>query len=450
MPDREIQKTMARVVRQCLAANSNGVPNEKIFYRIQQVRVELAMALLQRLVDVQSRGTEVFGILSVAWDTTSSTHPTYESALLNDDMEYYGSLLNILFLALQFHLAGPHRSDPEALSKRPEVSSDLSIVLQIVKTVVAQGMRALTIYLHEESQRVSPKDFAVLTAILQTGLKVKDVDRIYEQISYDLIEGDAIRYGLTLFSWSYQLTVAGDPIYGELSILYLLELSCIPMVAEQMAVDGLLANLSTYRLTEVLRQPQGCGPFDAVPRLFAIWSSGILRLCLNLLYHVGRTAPEISAFLNQFDGQLRRATNAFSIGHPTSSPAKPLSGSVGPPSASQSTRGISLGIASEATSLALISAIIRKFRSAGPSAGVDSQQIQELKWDGAQVKDDIEGLLEKRAMLRSRIAPTNETELAWSRQAASDASGGAESLLEEKIVKELKAATSCLEDAGSN
>ncbi|PGH11133.1 hypothetical protein AJ79_05080 [Helicocarpus griseus UAMH5409] len=433
MPDREIQKSMARVVRHCLTSNTQTIPDESIFYKVQQVRAEFALALLQRLNDAGSKGAEVFELLGIAWDAIRFRNPSYECALLNDDTEYYGLLLNILFLALQFHVAGPSRSVPEAISKKPETSSDLSVVLEIIKVIVAQGFRSLTTYLHDEPQKCSPKDFAILTAILQTALRVKDADRIYEQASFHLADSDTPRYAVTLFSWSYQLTVEGDPVYGELSVLFLLELSCIPMMAEQMAADGILVKLSTFRLTDVLRQPHGCGPFDPIPRLFAIWNSGFLPLCLNLLYSVGRAAPEVAAFLNQFEGQLRRASASFSFSQPTSQLAS-----------SQRVKRLSLGMATEACSLALISLIIKKFQDAGASAGVDSQNIQELKWDGSQVKDDIESLLEKRSVLRSRIVPTNEKELAMSRRGPTDRASDYQTQLEEKIVKELQTTVACL------
>ncbi|OJD16527.1 hypothetical protein AJ78_03304 [Emergomyces pasteurianus Ep9510] len=440
MSDREIQKSMARVVRQCLISNSQTNPDENIFYKVQQIRAEFALALLQRLNDAGSKGAEVFELLGIAWDATRFRNPSYETALLNSDTEYYGLLLNIIFLALQFHVAGPSRSTPEAVTRKPEISSDLSIVLEIIKVVVAQGFRSLTTYLHDEPQKCSPKDFAILTAILQTALRVKDADRIYEQASFHLADCDTPRYAATLFSWSYQLTVEGDPVYGELSILFLLELSCIPMMAEQMAADGILAKLSTFRLTDVLRQPHGCGPFDPIPRLYAIWNSGFLPLCLNLLYSVGRAAPEVAAFINQFEGQLRRASISFSFSQPTT--ASSLSNSQ--PVLSQRAKRLSLGMATEACSLALISLIINKFRAAGASTGVDAQSIQELKWDGTQVKDDIESLLEKRSVLRSRIAATNEKELAMSRREPFDRTTGCQTQLEEKIVKELQTAVMCL------
>ncbi|KAL2359689.1 hypothetical protein RJZ56_007453 [Blastomyces dermatitidis] len=442
MPDREIQKSMARVVRHCLVSNSQTIPDEKIFYKVQQIRAEFALALLQRLNDAKARGAEVFELLNVAWDVTRFRNPSYETALLNNDTEYYGLLLNILFLALQFHVAGPSRSAPEAVSKKPEMSSDLSIVLEIIKVVVAQGFRSLTTYLHDEPQKCSPRDFAILTAILQTCLRVKDADRIYEQASFHLADSDTPRYAATLFSWAYQLTVEGDPVYGELSILFLLELSCIPMMAEQMAADGILVKLSTFRLTDVLRQPHGCGPFDPIPRLYAIWNSGFLPLCLNLLYSVGRAAPEVAAFLNQFEGQLRRASASFSFGQPATT--SPLAGNQ--LESSQRVKRLSLGMTTEACSLALISLIINKFRDAGAGTGVDSGNIQELKWDRAQVKDDIESLLEKRSVLRSRIVATNEKELAMSRREPIDRTTGCQSQLEEKIVKELQTTVMCLSD----
>lgn len=431
MPDREVQKSMANVVKNCLVANCQNIPQESIFDRLQQVRVEFAMALLQRLVDIGARGAEVFSLLRVVWDTMRSRGATYEAALLDDDTEYFRSLLNVLFLALQFHVAGKNRSTPEAISKKPEISSDSPVVLEIVKVVVAQGFRTLTTYLHDEPQNCSPKDFAILTAILQTALRVKDVDRLNEQIAYHCEDNDTARYATTLYSWSDQLTVEGDPVYGELSMLFLVELSTIPSMAEHLAVEGVLTKLSTYRLTNILRQPNGFGPFDQPPRLFAIWTNGILPLCLNLLYHVIRSTPEVAAFLNQFEGQLNRASDNFANSHATV------------PSGS-SVRRISLSMASEAYSLALISFIIDKFRQAGPSAGVDPQHLRDLKWNRAQVKEDIEELLDRKHNLRARIAPTSEKELDLSKRSPDDLGSGAENKLEEKILKELNAAVMCM------
>ncbi|KAL4869805.1 hypothetical protein BDV12DRAFT_72806 [Aspergillus spectabilis] len=432
MTEREVQKSMAAVVKSCLEANMNGVPQEAIFERIQQTRVDFAQILVQRLVEKGAKGAEFFGLLNVVWDSLRSRRATYEEALINDDSEYYRSLLNTLFLALRFHIDSPSRAAPEALSKKPELSPDLGVVVEIVKIVVAQGFKSLTSYLHDQPEKCTPKDFAIVTAILQSSLQVKNVDRLYEHVVYHIADNDTVRYATSLFSWADQLAIEGDPIYGELSITFLAKLSTIPMLAEHLAVEVVLAQLSTSRLTRVLQQPKGFGPFDPVPRLYAIWTGGILPLCLNLLYHVIRTAPEVAAFLNQFEGQLTRAAESFTSGRTAGS------------SSGIAARRISLSMASETYSLALISYILTRLREAGSSIGVDAQAIQELKWDKAQVKEDIEELIERRSNLRSRIVATNEKEVELARQKPANEASGAESRLEEKVVSELKAALACM------
>ncbi|KAJ5682477.1 hypothetical protein N7462_005642 [Penicillium macrosclerotiorum] len=431
MPDREIQKSMAVVAQNCLEANTRSVPPEAIFERIQQVRVDFAQALLQRLVEVQAHGAEAFRLLDVVYRTLRSRHRTYEEALISDDTEHYRSLLNILFLALQFHLPGLNRTNPEALNKQTAISSDVNVVVEIVKTVVAQGFKSLTTYLHEQPEKCTPKDFAIIIAIFQTCLQVKNADRFYEHIAFQVEDNDIARHATTLFSWADQLAVAGDPIYGELSLSILVKMSTLPLLAEHLAVEAVLMKLSTCRLTNILRQPKGFGPFDPIPRLYTIWTTGILPLCLNLLYNVVRAAPEVAAFLNQFEGQLNRAAESFSTPHATASSVP-------------STQWISLSMASETYSLSLISFILNRFREAGPSAGLDSHSIQELRWDKNQVKEDIEDLLGRPAVLRTRIVATNEKEVEWSRQKPADSASGAETRLEEKVIAELKAAVACL------
>lgn len=407
----------------------NGVPQEAIFERIQQTRVDFAQNLLQRLVEKGSKGVEFSSLLQVVWESLRSRRPTYEDALINDDFEYYRSLLNTLFLALQFHLDGGAKAARELYNSKADPTPDLVTVVEIVKTVVAQGFRSLTSYLHEQPEKCTPKDFAIITAILQSSLQVNDIDRMYEHIVYHIADNDTVRHATSLFSWADQLAVAGDPVYGELSISFLAKLSTIPMLAEHLAVEVVLAQLSNCRLTNVLRQPKGFGPFDPIPRIYAMWTGGILPLCLNLLYHVIRTAPEVAAFLNQFEGQLTRAASSFASARST---------------VASSAQGISLSMASEAYSLALISFILGRLREAGPSMGMDAQAIQELKWDKSQVKEDIEELVERRANLRLRIVATTDKEVELARQKPVDAASGAESRLEERIVSELKATLACL------
>ncbi|EED21536.1 nucleoporin (Nup184), putative [Talaromyces stipitatus ATCC 10500] len=431
-PDREIQKSMALIVQNCLLANTRPTPEEPIFSKLQKSRVDFALSMLQKLVEFDAKGSEVMGLLAAVWEAMRACGTTYENALIHDHTDYYRGLLNVLFLALQFHVGKSSSGAPgnDNTKTKPNLSPNLSIVLEVIKVVIAQGFRSLTTYLHDEPQRCSPKDFAIITAILQTALRVKDAERLYEHIVFHIEDNDTARYATTLFSWADQLTVEGDPVYGELSIIFLVELSAIPMLAEYLAVEAVLMKLSTSRLTRILSQTKAFGPFDPVPRLYAIWREGFLPLCLNLLFNVSRAAPEVAAFLNQFEGRLTRAAESFASTHAST--------------ISQNEKRISLSMASEANSLSLISFILERYRAAGPSAGVDSQAIQELKWDKSQLKEDIEELLSRRASLRARMVATTEKEAEWVRQRPIHAASGAENRLEEKIVDELRAALTCL------
>lgn len=419
---------MAQVTKACLEANNNHVPSGAIFDRIQQVRVDFAQALLQRLVQVSSRGSEVFGLLDVVWKALRSRHTTYEAALIHDDTEHYRSLLNVLFLALQFHVDGPDRTPP--VGQNPHtISHDLDIVPEIVNVVVAQGFKSLTTYLHEDPGKCTPKDFAIVVAILQTCLQVKDAYKLNAYIAHSIENNDTARHALGLFSWADKFAIGNDPVYGELGVSMLVKVSTVPSLAHYLATESILMGLSTCRLTKPLRHPKGFGPFDAIPRLYAIWTDGFLPLCLNILFGVVKAAPEVPAFLNQFEGQLTRASEVFS-------------GRISYSSA-YSSEWITLGMASEAYSLSLIASILDQLRAAGPSAGLDPQSIQELKWDRASVKQDIEDLLERRTALRSRIVATNDRETEWSRQKTSEGSK-ATNRLEEKVVQQMEAALVCL------
>ncbi|KAI9812889.1 MAG: hypothetical protein M1827_004407 [Pycnora praestabilis] len=438
-----LQKSMARIVKDCLISNAETNLPEIIFERLVQVRADFAFVLMQRLVKVRSDEPEVRSILRTAWSTIRTSGTAFELDLVGGDAEYNRSLLKILFLAMQPHLDLPKTSTaststPPDQHKLQSSSETTQIVLEVLTVVIAHGFRAFATHLHDNPQKSSPSDLALITAILQTCLRIRGTDTIQSQIVTQLTSNQTVRYATTLFSWSDQLTIANnDPIYGELSILFLLELSSMALMAEQLAVEGILAQLSTAKILNHYRRPNGIGPFDDQPRLHAIWVRGILPLCLNLLDAVGAPmAGEIAGFLNQFPNQLARAANAFGT---KASPSE---------SDTSSTGSIALSMASEAHTLSLISLILSTFRAAGASAGVVAADIAELVYDRAQVKEDIEGWLQARNALRERIVPINEREVQLVRMKAEGVGSGAENRLEERVVKELGAALGCLGGGG--
>lgn len=298
--------------------------------------------------------------------------------------------------------------------------------LEIISTTIAHGFRSLTILLHSNPHLLYPSDFALLTAILRSCLCIPDLTRNSTHLLEAFSSTQTARYASTLLSWSTHLAAStnGDPVYGDLSILFLLELSTVSALAESLAVDGVLSHILSTNLIDLL-QSRAFGPFDKPVRMYAIWSRGILPLLLNLLHAVGPPiAAEVAAALNTFPQQLARATNAFS--------ANPRSSTT-----TESTQGyITLGMASEAQSLALIVSILRTFQEAGASAAVQVNEVEEVKWDGAQVKEDVDAWLQRRGELREKIVATSGREEEMSRTKPSR-QGAGDNLLEERVVAEL-------------
>jgi nuclear pore complex protein Nup188 len=431
----KFQDIMAVAATNSLRANANNSLPEAIFEKLALSRAKLAFTLLQRLLEVKSTEVAVYDILSVAWDTARMYNPNVGAALGGADADYYRMLLKILYLALQVHTSpspnlSKSHSDVANSPRTPE--SATQIALEIVSTVVAQGFRTLTILLHENSAPVRPSDFALLTAILRSALHVPNVARNTTHLLNAFSDFQTARCASTLLSWSDQLATSGDPIYGELSILFLLEISSVPSLAELLATEGVLSHILSTNLIRILRS-RPFGPFDQPPRMYSIWTRAILPLLLNLLHSVGPPlAAEVAAALNNFPHQLDRASGVFAT---TSSK-------------DANADYITLSIASEAVTLSLIVAILHTFREAGSSAAIVGSAIEEVKWDKVQVKEDVEAALQNRRSLRERITPTKEREEAWSRAKPTVEGSEGENKLEEKIVEEMRSVLGILEGNG--
>ncbi|MCJ1351437.1 MAG: hypothetical protein MMC33_001421 [Icmadophila ericetorum] len=451
--DAEFHNKLARVVRECLEANQNSMLPETVFTRIAQTRADLAFTLSQRIIEISPSADEAKSILLPAWQTLHAHAPNIGPALASEDADYDRTLLKILYVALQ-----PHTQtsvDRKAFKANKTKTSPLSnltnmnTILEIIKFVAAEGFRSLTTLLHEDPTKILPIDFALITAILRTCLHIPHIADHSVHLVTQFSDDRTTQYASTLLSWADQLTINNnDPIYGEISILYLLELSVIPALAESIAVDGILDQIATTKLMGYFSREGGIGPFEEPVRMHAIWSKGILPLTLNLLKAIG--APivgEVVAFLNAFSPQITRSLQNLLVAGSSNSNSTPLTNSRNNPAIGY----ITLNIASEMQSLALLCTIIDAFREAGSSVGINVNEVPALKMDKGQMREDLMALLQRRNVLSECIVATCEREEVLGRQEAAGRKGnnkqsgsGAESRLEERIVDELGGALAVL------
>ena len=258
--------------------------------------------------------------------------------------------------------------------------------------------------------------------VLQACLRIPGIEFYYTQIVHMFSANDSARVATTLFSWADSLAINGDPVYGELSVLFLLELSTMPSMAEQLAIDGVLGHIGAANITTYLRRGN-VSPFAdsaGIQRCYNIWVRGILPLLLNVLDSVGDSiGTEVALFINQFPSLLKQSSEAFDTPETSRTITK------------GSTKHVTLSTCSEAHSLSLIIYILNGFRQADGG----TMEIPEVKWDTSNVLENVEFWLGARAVLRERILPMGGRDLALMKQKRQES--GFQNTLEEKIVGEL-------------
>jgi nuclear pore complex protein Nup188 len=384
-------------------------------------------------------------ILSVAWNALRTCGPEIAPALTGEEAEQTRLLLKIIYLTLQSHTVPPLKKDPKAIITSHESNDQMrntQSILEILGTVVAGGFRSLTMLLHEEHSSISPSDFALLNAILRSALRVPEVLHQPETLVAHFTDTSTARYAATLLSWSDQILPSGtqDPIYANLSLTFLLELSTVPSLAESLALSGILAQIASTNIMDFFRSStsHGIGPFDTPLRMYDIWVRKLLPFCVNLLLAIGAPiANEVGSFLNQFEPQLDRAGSHFDT-KPTLAPLSKTAGYV------------TLSMAMEAHSLAIIASVLDMFKDAGASAGITASDVPVLGWDRAAVKEDLESRLARRNALRENLVPVGSREEEWAGEKASGEGTkvGCENRLEEKVVEEMSAALKLLSEQG--
>ncbi|KAG4434290.1 hypothetical protein IFR05_010234 [Cadophora sp. M221] len=422
----EAQKLLSAVVTNCLIANGQSQPPEEIFSALSQTRADFALVLGQRLVQAKSSIPEMQNLLPTVWKTIENLRGSFDRPILDDDAPYYRSLLKLLFLAIRVHAEGPPtESDNVRASTRASQSVAIPTILTILERVVAKGLRELATSIHDSPAESSPEDLALITGILQSCLRIPGIELNHGQIVTIMVNSSAPLLAVKLFSWAETLTIDGDPIYGELSILFLLELSSMPPMAEQLAVSGILSQIYSASITSYFRRP-GVSPFAesaGLQRCYSIWARGILPLLLNLLDAVQSSiAIEVAQFLNQFPLMLAHSEQAFDA---------PETDRIIPKGQS---KYITATISSEVHSMSLLVYILTGFRE----ALVSTMDIPDVKWDAAGVLENVLFWLQPSSctLLRNRILPMGEREVELVQKAKS--AGKSVSTLEMKIVAEMK------------
>ncbi|ETR99158.1 hypothetical protein M419DRAFT_11261 [Trichoderma reesei RUT C-30] len=410
------KKHMMQVAQQCLNANQVVPGPESIFLKIVDARADLALILIQRLVNSTLAVKDVNQVLDTLIGTINSVEEPFEA----ESIAYYRTLLKALFVTLRAYQTA---SSKAAASSQADLEGSLvtvtQTILNVLDTVVARGFRSLVSLIHDKAADVFPEDLALLTAIMQACLSVPNIEQSQTQILNIMASHDATHAATSLYSWADKLGDHGDPVYGELSILFLLELSTLPLLAEQLACDGVLGAILSANLTKYLLRTN-VSPYADAPiaqRCYGIWVKGMLPLMLNLLTSLGATvAPEITYVLNQFPHLLQASVERFEA--PGASRTK-----------EKSAQYLTLLGTSEIHSLALLTRVLAALRAN------NSRDIPPVEWDEAGLLENVDYWLSSRRLLKERLLPLGPREMEWRGRKLT---GDCDNVLEEKVVVQLE------------
>ncbi|KAH8668373.1 nucleoporin subcomplex protein binding to Pom34-domain-containing protein [Xylariales sp. PMI_506] len=419
-----LKKQSLQVAEQCLEANEATQGHEQIFERLTEARVNLALVLVQRVVDNSPSAGDVAQLLNALWSTVSSIDEPYGT----DNLELYRTLLKLLYVTLRAQIKASDPTTKTPAQKRAINESSTSVsqtVLGILDRVVAKGFRTLVSLIHDSDSSIYPEDVGILNAIMQACLCIPGISQSQTQILNIMAAHDAVHVAISLYSWADTLAAKGDPVYGELALLFLLELSALPSVAEQLACDGILNHITAASLANYINRPN-VSPFaESVgpQRCYSIWAKAIVPLLLNIVTALGPSiASEVGYLLNQFPNLMSSSVERFEA--PGGSRTQTRSKSA----------YITLLSVSEIHSLALITRVLGAFRAN------NVRDVPAVEWDAAGALENVEFWLGSRKILRERLVPLGPREVEWKAMKPSEAgkARGYESRLEEKVVEQLE------------
>ncbi|KAI0538494.1 nucleoporin subcomplex protein binding to Pom34-domain-containing protein [Xylaria digitata] len=427
LPDNDtLKKQSLQVAQQCLEANQDIQSHDQVFERLAESRVNLSLTLVQRVVDNSPSAGDVAQLLNSLWATISS----YQDPYTAQNISIYRTLLRLLFVTLRTLVRSYGQTDFNA-SVRDSQGNSISpaivsqTVLGILDIVVCKGFRTVVTLIHDSDATIATSDVVIINAILQACLCIPGMDQSQTQILNILAAHSTVQASVSLYSWADKLAEQGDPIYGELALLFLLELSTLPLVAEQLACDGLLDQITSANLATYLRRPN-VSPFaDSVglQRCYSIWSKGIVPILLNMLSALGATiAPEIAYVLNQFPNLLQSSIDRFEAPGDNQRRGRRDMAFVTPLSVS------------EIHSLALIIQVLGALRTN------NARDIPAVEWDSATLLENVDWWIDHRKVLRERLVALGPREAEYKSIPASDADKrrGSESRLEAKVVEQLE------------
>ncbi|AOW07135.1 nucleoporin subcomplex protein binding to Pom34-domain-containing protein [Yarrowia lipolytica] len=266
-----------------------------VFEGVYNARLEVIFHILK---SPELKDVDVTEGLKLCWAILESTDVSFLSSLSGTSRLYKPVLRSISILVRKA------LENPEA---------DMAQVLHGISDIVlAKGSYALANAIQYDVSHKGHsgetvdvdfliEDLRIMVVLLRNLLSFENtcVPVSLAQFALKIQDTGSIRSLLSLYSYSQEI----DPVFGELTLLFLLELLQNDQLSEQVVLNGLVGALTEAPISREIQKGslhQG--------RLYYIWIRGILPIMLTVLVRLGgRISPEITMLLSFFQLQIETA-----------------------------------------------------------------------------------------------------------------------------------------------
>ncbi|KAF3912933.1 hypothetical protein AA313_de0209790 [Arthrobotrys entomopaga] len=295
---------LLKIVTDALQASISEATPPSISVLLNTKRTSLAFSLFRRLETIKlpdpQTATLFITVLDAVWQVVAAVESDFLQSLSKGGDENTRNLLRLLYTALR----ATHRTNHEPSPKL------IYLLVGVFDLAVGRAFKSLANGAYESSTTANAGDMLIVIGVMQTILSFNGLEPIHEHLVTHLSNHGTIRVATILFTWASKLVEAPtepnaipDPLYGEISIMFLVKLSTLPILAEQVALNSVFNSLSEGDLAMKIQAGQLLP--TTTPRLHNIWSKGFLPLLLNVLFALKtRIAPEIGMFLRSFNRQI--------------------------------------------------------------------------------------------------------------------------------------------------
>ena len=279
------------LAKACLEANIAEAKMHTLLRATMADRANLAFSMIGNpSLDVKHE--EVKTILRLAFTALVAPELAFFDALADGKFDLARPLLRVLLTCL----------------KRFEKVKDRSsaLLLDIFEALVAKAATRLF-----NRARVQPdEDVAdMINIIIAIGQEVVDLctnDAIFSEFCNKLMDHNSLEAAVRMYATSHQALINDQPIFAELSLLYMVTLAPAPRVPEQLAVARILAFIMESPISSILQSTDFRTPHSHV--LHRVWTRGVLPIIFNLLQSLGsRILHDAVAFLRLYEHQIQSA-----------------------------------------------------------------------------------------------------------------------------------------------